>query len=121
VIAFTPSVRVPLAWIPGLAGAIPPLEAIEWNAGLTIQYKDVQFVGFERDPRVRQSPIWRLDATIGFAHPTQRWSLGFVVQNLTDEFSRFRTLQVPLASMVGTLTDLPDPPRLWFVTFRWAF
>ncbi len=119
VIAFTPAVRVPLAWVPGLADTL--VGDVEWNASLTTQWKDVQFVGFERDPRVRQSPIWRLDATVGFSHPTQRWSLGFAVQNVTDEFSRFRTLQVPLASMVGTLTDLPDPPRLWFVTFRWAF
>ncbi|MGH7803314.1 MAG: TonB-dependent receptor, partial [Candidatus Binatia bacterium] len=94
VVAFTPSVRWPLAWVPSLAESIPPLAAIEFTAGLTVQYKDVQFVGFERDPRVRQPKTFRLDAVAGFANPTQGWSLGFVVQNLTDEFSRFRTLQV---------------------------
>jgi iron complex outermembrane recepter protein len=121
VIALTPSVRVPVAWIPSLVESIPLLDGVELTAGLTAQYKDVQFVGFERDSRVRQPSFFRYDATVGVGNPTQGWSLAFAVQNLTDELTRFRTIQVPLASQVGTVIDIPDPPRLWFMTFRWAF
>ena len=109
-IALTPSVHWPMPWLP-----------IELSAAITGQWKDVQFVGFERDARVRQPSYFRFDASVGFGNAEQGWAFAFAVQNFTDEFTRFRTIQVPLASQVGTVIDIADPPRLWLATFRWSF
>jgi outer membrane receptor protein involved in Fe transport len=121
VISLTPSLRYPLTSIP-LVGQVWSFTAgLHLTGSLTMEYRDVHFIDSERDPRVRQPAFLRLHGSIGFSDPDRGWSLGVTAQNLTNEYTRFISGNVPLASEVGSLFHMPDPPRLVFGTFRWVF
>ncbi len=115
-----PSVRFPFESIPGL-GALSLFSArgLDLLAGVVAQYQDVQFIERSFDPRTRQSPFFRFNASIGVGHPDQGWSLRFVAENLTDRATNVLMRDVPLGP--GNFTKVLEPPRTIFGAFEWRF
>ena len=118
--ALLANTRTPLASFPGLAGAsLPWLPGIDLTAGFKAEWQDVQYLERTYDERVRQSPFFRFGADLGLANAAQGWSAKVAVENLTDEDTYVLRRDVPLGG--GNFYQLPEPPRLFFATFRLAF
>jgi iron complex outermembrane receptor protein len=118
-ISVTPSVRVPLTSILGLAAIAPPLGNVDLTSGLTIQYVDTRFLSDTLDPRTRQPSFFLFDANIGFGNRSQGWSLQVTCENLTDKATHNFAVESP--STGGMISKAPAPPRLVFGRFRWEF
>jgi iron complex outermembrane recepter protein len=107
-----PSARVPL-------DSLVPWKGLDFLANGTAEYQDVQFLERTYDERVRQSPFFRFGAGIGVGHRDQGWSLRLSVYNLTDRKTGVLIRDVPFGG--GNFAQIPEPPRLVFGSFRWAF
>ena len=119
-ISTTPSVRLPLASLPGVGGDVPSfLGGIDLTSSLSVQYTDVRFLNDTNDPRTRQPSHFLLDGSLGFANSAQGWSFHVRVENLTDE----QTANVAYEALPagGMIFKAPSPPRLVFGGFRWEF
>jgi iron complex outermembrane recepter protein len=114
------NVRYPVS---GLLGApnLPVLSmpGLDLIGGGTFEYQDVQFLERTFDPRVRQSPFFRFGGNIGFGNEAQGWSLRLNAENLTNKATAILIRDVPLGG--GVFARLPEPPRLLFATFQYAF
>ena len=102
---------------------VPQLPAfaskIDLLGSLTTQYRDVQFLDEDDDPRTRQPSFFRLNGMLGFGNTDQGWSAGVSVENVTDvaTSARIRELTFGPGKFVQTL----DPPRLVFGWARYSF
>ena len=115
-----PSVRFPLTtFLPGSARLPNWLAGVDWIAGLTVEYQDVQVLTRSDDLRGRQPSFFRLGGNVGFGNPAQGWSLRVVGENLNDVATHAYIQDVPLGG--GNFAGIPEPPRLVFGSFRWAF
>ncbi len=116
----TPTVRLPLSSISAFGARAPwASTGIDWISSLTVEYQDSQYVSEEVDPRTRQPSFIRLNASVGLEDSSKGWSLGFTVQNLTDELVALRIADPPLGA--GVFWQSPDTPRLFFGSLRWSF
>ncbi|MGH7822112.1 MAG: TonB-dependent receptor, partial [Candidatus Binatia bacterium] len=119
-ISFTPGVRLPLTSIPGLEGVLPSfLEQVDLTHGFGVQYTDNRYLHDSDDPRTRQPSFFLLDASIGFAHPTQGWSVQFRAENLTDE--RYHNTAFEGVPANGVVFKSPSLPRFVYGGVRWEF
>ena len=108
------NIRVPVTSLPLL-----PLEGVDFVAGGTAEYQDVQYLDRTYDERVRQSPFFRFGASLGLDDRDRGWSARLIVENLTDEDTSVLIRDVLFGG--GNFAKLAEPQRLIFATFRWAF
>ena len=119
-VSVTPSVRVPLTWIPGLGAMLPALlREVALTSALTGQWTDHQFLDISDDARTRQPSFFRVDGSVGFANASQGWSLGFRVENLTDERTANTAFAIPAFN--GGVFKAPEAPRIMAAAIRWEF
>ncbi|MGH7802983.1 MAG: TonB-dependent receptor [Candidatus Binatia bacterium] len=117
-ITVIPSVRVPLASLPGVSSAALP-SGIDLTSDFTAQYTDTRFLNDTLDPRTRQPSYFLFDASIGLVDSSRGWSLQLRVENLTDERTASIANEVALAT--GVISKSIDPPRVVMGKFRWEF
>ncbi len=112
--------RFPVRAIPGLS-ALPFLSrgGTDLVFRLTGEYWDTHFVADTFDPRERQDSFFRLGGSFGFESAERGWSLRLIGENLTDEEISVTARDIPLAG--GSFVQVPEPPRLFFGSFRWSF
>jgi iron complex outermembrane recepter protein len=95
------------------------LQGVDVFLGGTFEWQDVQYLERTFDPRVRQSPFFRFGLSFGFGNEQQGWSARLGVDNLTDRKTAILIRDVPFGG--GNFVKLPEPPRLIYGAFRYAF
>ncbi len=119
-VSLTPSVRVPLATIPGLGAMLPAgLETIDLEQALSVQYTDNRYLNDSDDPRTRQPSYFFLSGSVGFANASQGWSLQFRVENMTDVRTANIAVEGTPASGIAWKSSMP--PRVMYGRIRWDF
>ncbi|MGH7822324.1 MAG: TonB-dependent receptor, partial [Candidatus Binatia bacterium] len=113
------NLRFPLADVASLAGSPLFADGIDLIGGGTFQYQDVQYLDRAADERGRQSSFFRFGANVGLGSLTRGWSARVVVENLTDADTAYLIRDVALGE--GIFIRIPEPGRLVFGSFRWAF
>lgn len=99
---------------------------LELMAGVTAEYQGRQFADRTFDERTEEAAFVRYNANIGIGSGDPGWSLRIVGENLTDEETVVQAREVTLSAgtVPGSISDfvqIPDLPRLVYVSFRWTF
>ena len=116
-----------------LTGKIGP-NAPEWNGAIgfnfdwplangmrlvasgILSYVDEFFTEADLDPNVLQPSFHKIDLQIGVSSANDKWYIGILGKNLTDEITTYHRNDVPLNT--GTYYALTEPPRTFYLMAR---
>ena len=81
-------------------------------------YVDKFFTEADLDLNVLQPSFSKIDLQIGISSADDKWYVGILGKNLTDEITTYHRNDVPLNS--GTYYALTEPPRTIYLMARYS-
>ena len=116
----TPAVTFALDTIPVVRSLATSFGDVALESSVTTQWIDVR-----RNPQLaidirnREESLFIVGGRIGFASAEQGWSITLQGENLTDELINAATLEI--SGLADNFVGVPEPGRVLFLQFRYAF
>ncbi len=88
------------------------------KASGTFSFVNEFFTEADLDPNVLQPSFNKIDLQFGVSSATDKWYVGILGKNLTDEITTYHRNDVPLNT--GTYYTLTEPPRTIYLIARYS-
>ena len=96
----------------------PLANGMTMKASGVFSYVDEFFTEVDLDPNVLQPSFSKIDLQIGVSSANDKWYVGILGKNLTDEITTYHRNDVPLNT--GTYYALTEPPRTFYLMARYS-
>jgi hypothetical protein len=94
----------------------PLANGMTLKASGVLSYVDKFFTEADLDPNVLQTSFQKIDLQIGVSSANDKWYVGIIGKNLTDEITTYHRNDVPLNT--GTYYALTEPSRTFYLMAR---
>ena len=96
----------------------PLANGMTLKASGVLSYVDEFFTEADLDPNVLQPSFSKIDLQIGVSSANDKWYVGILCKNLTDEITTYHRNDVPLNA--GTYYATTEPPRTFYLMARYS-